>query len=88
MSKSLLDLKAELSNEIFGMTSNKAKDDGICISCKNHIFIHPYVTFDYAPLPTNEEKSKPGIIYSSMGLKEYEISGLCEYCFDKTALEE
>lgn len=59
---SLQKFKDDLAKEVYGETTNEAKDKGLCIQCK--------------------EPAIPNC-YSPAGIREYEISGLCEKCFDK-----
>ena len=56
-----------LARSIYGLTSDEAQSQGICISCR---------------LPAKER------CYSSAGRREYEISGLCEICFDEITKED
>lgn len=48
-----------------------------CISCSK---IPNYLEMDRA--------LEPGHIYSQAGIREFEISQLCEYCFDEATLPE
>lgn len=54
-----------------------------CICCDQ-----PYFCADpNGPVPKEEvkfEDFRPGLIYSEAGMKEVNISGMCEYCFNKT----
>ena len=68
MSK-LTDHTDRLAMKAFGRTKAEAHTKGICIDCGASVF------FDVHGMG-------PGNIYTSEGLKEYGISGLCEYCFD------
>lgn len=47
-----------------------------CLNCKNKVF---FVEHTHA--------LQPGHIYSQLGAKEYHISMMCEYCFDKITAE-
>lgn len=65
----LLDEQARLA---FGRTRTEAHQQGRCVDCG-------------ASVHYDVESWGPGAIYSPEGLKEYGISGLCEYCFDAIA---
>lgn len=65
----------KITKMLYGETIGESQKQLICINCKKPICI--------TEKPTNME----GNIYSRNGLKEYQISGLCEYCFDKTYME-
>lgn len=45
-----------------------------CIFCKNKVFFEP-----------DEISRIHGHIYSDSGRREFDLTGICEYCFDKTA---
>lgn len=68
----LQQLQNNLANGIFGQTKAQAHTKAICISCNQPIYSQ-----------RDSKASGPGHIYSASGEKEYSISGLCEYCFDK-----
>lgn len=68
----LQQLQNNLANGIFGQTKAQAQDKIVCISCNQPIYIQ-----------RDSKAQGPGHVYSSAGEKEYSISGLCEYCFDK-----
>lgn len=68
--------KDELSERVHGITMTEALKRRICVNCKKTI------------RPGNSRSLNPGVIYSSAGLDEYRISGLCEYCFDEITKEE
>ena len=51
-----------------------------CISCHKPIF--------YCPEASEEMKKKDGCVYSEAGLREVNISGMCEACFDKYTADE
>lgn len=85
MSISLEQLKEDMACEVFGMSPDQAKNENICINCKEPIVHHPSLYID-APGPTYEEKIKPGMIYTDAGLREYRISLICECCFDRITM--
>jgi len=62
----------------FGKTRTEAHTDGVCINCKASVSV------DFNLI----RAWKPGDIYSPEGLKEYGISGLCEFCWDEIMLED
>ena len=82
MNISLEQLKEAMACETFGMSQEQAKNENICINCKEPIIHHPSLYVD-APTPTYEEKIKPGMIYTDAGLREYRISRLCECFFNR-----
>lgn len=43
-----------------------------CVHCNHYPFYYP-----------GEEARDPGHIYSPAGVREFGISGMCEYCFDQ-----
>ena len=57
----------------------KAKEEAhktkTCLLCGRTIFPSP-----------KRRVPKPGCIYSKLGIREYKLTGLCEYCFDKVVL--
>lgn len=55
---------------LFKMTRKEAHIQGVCIDCK--VKVRRVATDD-----------GPGAIYSSAGAKEYDISAMCEHCYDK-----
>lgn len=58
----------------FGLTKPQAINLGICVSCKK---------------PIHDGRARdPGAIYSEAGKREYQISGVCETCFDTMFAEE
>lgn len=64
-------LKNELARQIFNETADEARSKTSCILCKQPIELTAFAT------------GKPGNIYSFAGRREYQISGMCEHCFDK-----
>lgn len=66
----LQDLKDNLAKETFGETSSEAQQKNTCVFCKAAITL--------TAQPTKEN----GNIYSFAGRREYQISGICETCFD------
>lgn len=69
MTSKLKQYQDELAQQAFGRTKSDAHTSGTCIDCGASVH------FDV-------NAWGPGAIYSPAGLKEYGISGLCEYCFD------
>lgn len=68
----LVELSEDIAKELFNLTPAEAIQQGICISCKQRIYYSP-----------TKKAEKEGHIYSIAGQNEYQISALCEYCFDK-----
>ena len=68
----LVELTNNLPKELFGLTPSEAKQQGICISCKQKIYFR-----------SAKKAEKAGHIYSFAGQNEYRMTALCEYCFDK-----
>ena len=73
----LLFNRNDVAKMLFGQTKDEAQKKNICISCKKPINVDFSLDF---------ESSSQGDIYSKQGYKEYQISGMCEHCFDKTTL--
>lgn len=72
--RSIEELKKNLAINAFGQSKEEAQQSRVCINCGQPIFWGP------------KEPSHPGLIYSKAGLKEYQISGVCEHCFDNLTL--
>lgn len=66
----------DISMRTFNDTIDTAHSKEICIKCKQPIELTAFAT------------GKPGNIYSFAGRREYQISGLCEFCFDKIFNDE
>jgi len=62
--------KKQSAQELFGMTKKEAHIQAVCIDCKTKV----------RRVPTDDG---PGAIYSSAGAAEYNITGMCEHCYDK-----
>lgn len=58
-----------------GEPTKDSEKIAVCVNCKKPIVL--------TELPTNTE----GNIYSRYGMREYLISGMCEYCFDVATME-
>lgn len=69
----LQDLQNATATAAFKMTKSEAHAKFICIDCKS---------------PIRDEREdgmstgEPGQVYSDAGAKEYDISGMCETCYD------
>jgi len=72
-SAALNKLADESAMDAFGRTKGDAHRGGTCIKCNES------VKADFMLIGAQ----RPGDIYSPEGLKEYRISGLCEYCWDE-----
>lgn len=70
--QSIEELKKNLAINAFGQTKEEAQQSCVCINCGHEIFWEK-----------SRRSTRPGHIYSEAGLREYKISGMCEYCFDK-----
>ena len=70
-----MDIKDKVAKTFFDTTTTEAQNKCVCISCKKPIHL--------SDQPTNTE----GNIYSTSGAKEYQITGMCEYCFDQMVKE-
>lgn len=57
--------------------ANQEGYDSTCIRCKELVIL----------LPHNEAVGE-GHIYSEAGINEYQITRLCEYCFDDITVED
>lgn len=53
-------------------TRDAAVAEKICQVCKQPVFEE-----------MGAEARQPGHLYSEVGIREYEISGCCEFCFDE-----
>ena len=53
-----------------------------CRCCKVELNFLPSC-FDPSIRPTDKEKTTKGNVYSRLGLRETQISGFCECCFDR-----
>lgn len=64
--------------KLFGCSISSAHSQGICVSCKSSI---------RDERETGEETGENGQIYSDAGMHEYQISGLCETCYDSISTD-
>ena len=72
----LREIEDNLAKALYGMTKTEAISRRVCVQCKQ-------------PIERREPyEQKPGSIYSYEGAREYNISGLCEYCWDKIFEED
>lgn len=60
---------------VFAMRPSEAWEKGACMGCGAKI------------VNTHRATGEPGNIYSWAGRREYQISALCETCFDKFTKE-
>ena len=74
---SIEEIKKDLAIHLYGQTKEEAQQAHVCINCGHEIF-----------RASSLEERKPGCICSDAGMREYQISGMCEYCFDKLMGEE
>lgn len=75
----MLDLVSSVSKQTFGMTREDAHSKGICIKCQKPVLV---MSAD------GTSKYNPELFYSQAGKKEWNISGMCEKCFDSMFSEE
>lgn len=68
--QSIEELKKNLAVNVFW--ADQGGPTILCINCGHEVFWEK-----------SRRGKRPGHIYSEAGLKEYKISGMCEYCFDK-----
>lgn len=67
------DFTEKFAQNAFGTTTKSCQNQRTCIICRKPIHI------------TNKPDNTEGNIYSQAGLNEYQITGMCEYCFDIAA---
>ena len=68
-----------LAKEVYGMTPAEAREKAICLCCKQSVFV---LAAD------GTSKYNPEMFYSEAGKKEWDISCMCEKCFDNMFGEE
>ena len=68
-----------LAKELYGMTPDEAQEKALCICCKQAVFVQA---------ADGTSKYNPELFYSPAGKKEWQISGMCEKCFDNMFDEE
>lgn len=61
-----------LAKEAYGMTIEAAHSRGICIRCQEPALVQI----------DGETQHNPELFYSPAGMKEWNISAMCEKCFD------
>lgn len=64
-----------IGQQCFGMTRTAAREQGVCISC-------------HKPVLTADGKPNPELFSTLAGVNEYDISAMCEKCFDEMFKEE
>jgi len=67
---SLQQAKDNLAKNIFGETRAQSQAKGMCIRCKQKIQL-------------TTKGGGPGTVYSDAGMKDYQIHGMCEHCYDE-----
>lgn len=75
----MTDLGNYTAKQIFGMTLEDAHSKGICIRCQEPALV---MSAD------GTSKYNPELFYSQAGKQEWNISGICEKCFDSMFGEE
>ena len=75
----MFDFVSNTAKQIFGMTIKDAHSKGICIKCQKPALV---MSAD------GTSKYNPELFYSQAGKQEWNISGICEKCFDNMFDEE
>ena len=75
----MFDLASHTAKQLFGMTIKDAHSKGICIRCQEPALV---MSAD------GTSKHNPELFYSAAGKQEWNISGICEKCFDNMFDEE
>lgn len=75
--RSIEELRKRLATHLYGRTKEEAQQAHVCINCGHEIF------WSKKPEDGQDGAQKPGCIYSYAGIREYQISGMCEHCFDE-----
>lgn len=75
----MFDIVNRMAKQTFGMTSEDAHSQGICIRCQEPALV---MSAD------GTRKYNPELFYSFEGEMEWNISGMCEKCFDNMFDEE
>lgn len=69
----------QLAKDTYGMTIEDAHSKGICIQCQKPVLVMA---------ADGSGKYNPEMFYSHAGKKEWNISAMCEKCFDNMFEEE
>ena len=69
----MFDTVSRMAKQTFGMTIEDAHSRGICIRCQEPALV---MSAD------GTSKHNPELFYSPAGKKEWNMSGMCEKCFD------
>lgn len=83
MNTEISSFKNAVANELFGISIREAVEKGVCVECKQFVNFYPPEQQELAHYYMNYEKSNEGDIWTWEGASEYQISGLCEHCFEK-----
>ena len=75
----MFDIASHTTKQLFGMTLEDAHSKGICIRCQEPALV---MSAD------GTSKYNPELFYSAAGKQEWNISGMCEKCFDNMFDEE
>ena len=75
----MFDLASHTAKQLFGMTIKDAHSKVICIRCQEPALV---MSAD------GTSKYNPELFYSAAGKQEWNISGMCEKCFDNMFDEE
>ena len=68
-----------LAKSTYGMTAEDAHSRCVCIRCQEPVMVQA---------ADGAAKYNPELFYSEPGKKEWDISGMCEKCFDTLFDEE
>lgn len=75
----MLNMIGKIAMDTYGMTFQDAYSKGICIRCKNPALVQA---------ADGTSKYNPELFYSPEGKMEWNISSICEKCFDTMFDEE
>lgn len=68
----MFDIVNRMAKQTFGMTIEDAHSRGICIRCQEPALVHV----------DGVRQHNPELFYSPAGKKEWDMSAMCEKCFD------
>ena len=74
----MFDIVNRMAKQTFGMTIEDAHSRGICIRCQEPALVEIDGVIQHSP----------ELFYSEEGKKEWNISSMCEKCFDSLFDEE
>ena len=68
----MFDIVNRTAKQLYGMTIEDAHSRGLCVRCHEPALVQI----------DGETQHNPELFYSPAGKKEWNISGMCEKCFD------